>query len=115
MLGLFVLRISFASHPSIAIKQIGKRKRLERRVFVMEFISEAKIEVDPEAPACRIGSELAVALQVVVAGAEVRELRGAAAIWGPPVQVAAAHADLRVRDAVHGAHLRQPRLRDASA
>src|SRR3982751_2582440 len=100
MLGLFVLRISFASHPSIAIKQIGNRERRERRVFVMEFISEAKIEVDPEAPAGRIGAELAVALQVVVACAEVRELRVAAAIGGPPEQVPAAHAELCVGDAV---------------
>src|SRR5512138_532342 len=109
MLGLLVLMTSTFWHPTIAARhtasEAGDRRR-RRRIAVMSIISEAKIEVDPEAPARRVGGQLAVALQVVVAGAEVRELRVAAAVRGPPVEVASADTELGVRYAVHAAHLR---------
>src|SRR5215204_2812448 len=140
MLGLFVFRISTSLQDvtlamPMAIRETvrGKREaalrtplRLSspvsrfpawrvRRISVMGVISEAKIQVEPETPARGIRGQLAVALQVVVAGAEVRELRIAAAIRRPPEEVAAAQGELRARHAVHAAHLRQPRSRDPRA
>src|SRR6187549_1371207 len=114
MLGLFVFRISTslqdvrAASPR-AMRETGSGKRETvlralprlsspfsrvaawrvRRISVMGVISEAKIQVEPETPARGIRGQLAVALQVVVAGTEVRELRVAAAIRGPPEEVAA--------------------------
>src|SRR5687768_4925917 len=117
MLGLLVLMTSTALHPAINAKHSGNTEPPRQRRISMKVVIalEPQIQIDPEGAARGIGGQFAVTLQVVVPGTEVRVLRVAAAVRGPPVEIPSTHTDLRVGHGTESAHARQPRRRNARA